>query len=96
MEVRSCNLRVGMQKEKKNILIESDSNIFGVQPFFCLKLYGGSYVWSNLDFIGDYKWSFTFDKDSVEMKLIEKIGIAIFTHGLQRITKFKFYFGILF
>ena len=76
MEVRSCNLRVGMQKEKKNILIESDSNIFGVQPFFCLKLYGGSYVWSNLDFIEDYKWSFTFDKDSVEMKLIEKIGIA--------------------
>lgn len=29
-----------------------------------------------MDFIGDNKWSFVFDRDSVELDQIEKIGIA--------------------
>ena len=74
MDVRNCNLRLNIQYN--NLLIESDDNIFGVQPFFCLKLFGGKYLWSNLDFIGNHKWSFTFDMDSIEIEQIEKIGIA--------------------
>lgn len=75
-QTKSCNLKVVFTPEDKNIRIESDDNIFGVQPFFCLKLFGNKYIWSNLDFIGDYIWSFTFDSDSVDIDYIEKIGVA--------------------
>ncbi|MCI9033388.1 MAG: hypothetical protein HFJ08_04935 [Lachnospiraceae bacterium] len=75
-EINSCNLRVELQVEYRKLLIEADKNIFGVQPFFCLKLLGSRYIWSNLDFVGDYRWSFTFDRDSVVLDSVEKIGIA--------------------
>lgn len=76
LEAASCNLSVELQNERKCMSITADKNIFGTQPFFCVKLFGGRYVWSNLDFIDDNKWSFTFDRDSVELDQIEKIGIA--------------------
>ena len=76
MEIKSCGLEIKFDFEDKNIAISANDNIFGVQPFFCLKLFGGKYIWSNLDFVGDHKWSFVFDRDSVEMGFVEKIGIA--------------------
>ncbi len=76
LDPQSCNLRVEIRFEHKNIIIQSEKNIFGVQPFFCLKLFGERYIWSNLDFIGEHKWSFTFDRDSVDLRYVEKIGIA--------------------
>lgn len=75
-EMESCNLNVKLKFGDKTLRIESNNNIFGVQPFFCLKLLGNKYIWSNLDFVGDYRWSFTFDRDSVELYFVEKIGIA--------------------
>lgn len=76
LKVESCHLRLDLNLKCKSLIISSNDNLFGVQPFFCLKLYGGRYIWSNLDFIGEYQWAFTFDRDSVELDYIEKIGIA--------------------
>lgn len=76
LEARSCHLHSELDRKNKNIVICSDNNIFGIQPFFCLKLYGNRYIWSNLDFIGEHQWAFTFDCDSVELDHVEKIGIA--------------------
>lgn len=72
----SCGLNVWMEPEQRQLIIRSDERMFGTQPFFCFKLYGGRYVWSNLDFTGNHEWSFTFDRDSVEFDSVEKIGIA--------------------
>lgn len=76
LKTKGCNLSASLRLGDKTLTIESDSDIFGVQPFFCLKLYGNRYIWSNLDFVGDNRWSFVFDRDSVELDLVEKIGIA--------------------
>lgn len=76
LEIKSCSLEARFDLESRNIAINADKNIFGVQPFFCLKLFGGKYIWSNLDFVGEHKWSFVFDRDSVEIGFVEKIGIA--------------------
>ncbi len=76
LKIKSCNLCVKLNIKNKNLIIESDDNIFGVQPFLGLKLFGNRYIWSNLDFIGDHVWSFTFDQDSVDIDYVEKIGIA--------------------
>lgn len=75
-EAASCKLSVELQIEKKCMNIMSERNIFGTQPFFGVKLFGGHYIWSNLDFVDENKWSFVFDRDSVELDQIEKIGIA--------------------
>lgn len=76
LEVKSCNLRLELEMENRSLFLSADDNIFGVQPFFCLKLYDGRYIWSNLDFTGEREWSFAFDRDSVEWDCVEKIGIA--------------------
>ncbi len=76
LATKSCNLGLELELENKSLAIRADDNIFGVQPFFCLKLFGGRYIWSNLDFVGERQWAFTFDRDSVELECIEKIGIA--------------------
>ncbi len=76
LETVSCELKAELQFERNEMSIMSGKNIFGAQPFFCIKLFGGRYCWSNLDFVGENKWSFVFDRDSVELDQIEKIGIA--------------------
>ncbi len=76
LEKVSCELKAELQFRRNEMSIMSGKNIFGAQPFFCIKLFGGRYFWSNLDFVGENKWSFVFDRDSVELDQIEKIGIA--------------------
>lgn len=76
LEAKSCNLRLKLKPKEKRVIIQSDENIFGVQPFFCLKLYGGRYIWSNLDFVGEQEWCFSFDRDTAEWECVDKIGIA--------------------
>lgn len=76
LEVKSCYLSLQLDLENRSLFVRAENNIFGVQPFFCLKLYGGRYIWSNLDFIEKYQWAYTFDHDSVELDYVEKIGIA--------------------
>lgn len=76
LEPKSCRLEAELGPGRRSVRIRSDENIFGAQPFFCLKLLGGKYIWSNLDFTADYEWAFTFDRDSVEPDCVERIGIA--------------------
>lgn len=76
LEPHSCNLMVSLDFGNQSMVITSNADIFGVQPFYCMKLCDGRYIWSNLDFIGDNKWAYTFDRDSVELDDVAKIGIA--------------------
>lgn len=76
LKPESCNLKIDIDFMEKRMTVESDDNIFGVQPFLCMKLCGGKYIWSNLDFISKNKWSFVFDRDSVNLEYVEKIGLA--------------------
>lgn len=76
LKPKSCELDVELQLEHKNIIIRSNKTIFGTQPFFCIKMFGERYIWSNLDFIDNYKWAFTFDRDSVNLEFVEKVGVA--------------------
>jgi hypothetical protein len=56
--------------------VHCSNNIFGPQPFLALKTKRGEYHWDNFDFCGENKWCYTFDNNTLEMKDIEKIGIA--------------------
>lgn len=76
LEVNDIKLDLKYEEKNRKIIITSNNNIFGSQPFFCVKTYDGKYLWSNLDFIGDGKWSFIFDYHSVEIECVDKIGIA--------------------
>ena len=60
-----------------NIFIcKSDNNIFGPQPWFCLKLKSGEHYWDNMDRFGDTHWQYIFDGLTVPLEAVERIGIA--------------------
>ena len=59
---------------KLNVSVNHE--IFGVQPFLALKTKTNDYIWQNFDFESKNKWSFTFDYSNIEIKAIDKIGIA--------------------
>ena len=59
-------------------------------------MFGGRYIWSNLDFIGENEWSFVFDQDSVELDQIEKIGIAAnSTSGVTEVIVIEVKTGVI-
>lgn len=96
LETAGCKLRVKLQFDRNSMSIMSEKNIFGAQPFFCIKMFGGRYIWSNLDFIGENEWSFVFDQDSVELDQIEKIGIAAnSTSGVTEVIVIEVKTGVI-
>ena len=59
------------------LVIETNIDTFGSQPFFAVKLKGDKYIVENIDIqIPKRKWTYTFDDDSIHLEDIDKIGIA--------------------
>ncbi len=61
---------------KSVIHIVSHGELFGSQPYLAIKTKDGRYLWENFDYHDGSSWSFTFDYNSLELELVEKIGIA--------------------
>lgn len=65
------------QKSKNRLIIETNIESFGAQPFFAVKTKSGRYINDNLDIqVPNRKWTYTFDQDSIHIDDIEAIGIA--------------------
>jgi len=76
-------------KTHTRLMVESQNNIFGPQPFLALKTKGNNYHWQNFDFEGPNSWSYSFDKDNILIDQISNIGVASNTiGGLTEIVTF--------
>lgn len=65
------------QKSTNRLIIETNIESFGAQPFFAVKTKSGRYINDNLDIqIPNTKWTYTFDQDSIHIDDIDTIGIA--------------------
>jgi hypothetical protein len=78
LRTQEIGLDIDMTKAGINAMIKinGQSDIFGPQPFLALKTKGGQYYWDNLDFIGKNEWSYVFDNNTLDIKDVEKIGVA--------------------
>lgn len=74
----------------KKLIIETNNDIFGTQPFLALKTKNNKYYWQNLDFESKNVWSYSFDVYNVLLEQVDKIGIAANTStGLTEIVNFN-------
>ncbi len=62
--------------EDNVLIVESDKELWGPQPFFCFKTWDQRYHYDNLDKQSATKWSYTFDWQTVNLKAVENIGLA--------------------
>jgi len=69
---------VNLEKAAKSTLIsiKANNDIFGPQPFFAIKTKANEYIWQNLDFQRKNQWSYTFDRETIEIDDVDTIGIA--------------------
>lgn len=58
------------------IVVTSEKDIFGPQPFLAIKTLSNDYYWDNFDFDSKNCWSYSFDVRSLPLRSIEKIGVA--------------------
>ncbi|ORU01004.1 hypothetical protein D081_0452 [Anaerovibrio sp. JC8] len=71
------NTEVKRYKGKCILVVETDQDSFGPQPFLAFKLRGGRYYLDNFDFQEPRrKWTYTFDADTIHEEDVEAIGIA--------------------
>lgn len=65
----------------KKLIIQTQSPIFGPQPFLAIKTKKQEYVWENFDFDRPNQWSYTFDFNTFDLDELESIGVAASTKG---------------
>ena len=89
---KKIGFKIKLKKNMKfpKIFIEADNDLFGPQPFFCLKTKKQKYHWQNLDFEGKNKWSYSFDNNNIFLSEVDKIGIASNdSRGLVEVVNIK-------
>jgi hypothetical protein len=71
-------IKIKLTIKKNKVLIKLTSGeIFGPQPFFAIKTKKKDFLHDNLDIVKPKKiWSYVLDKQTLERKYIEKIGIG--------------------
>ena len=68
--------RISYKNTHCKLTVSSSKSIHGTQPYLAIKDKKNNYFWNNFDFINDYKWSFTFDENNIEIDDVKAIGIA--------------------
>ncbi len=59
------------------LAVETDSPIFGPQPFLAIKTKTGKFIWENFDVsVFGRRWSYTFDANTIHLDEVETIGVA--------------------
>jgi|TARA_B100000315_G_scaffold1158_1_gene1064 hypothetical protein len=70
-----CRLRLNL--EGSILHVQSDTPIFGPQPFFVVRNRSGEYYHDNMDFQESFRvWTYVFDESNFPLDSLEKIGIA--------------------
>lgn len=68
---------IDLLNNRKKIIIRTNIDSFGVQPFFAIKLKNGLYRAEQLDIqIPNRSWSYVFDDESIRSSDVELIGVA--------------------
>lgn len=74
---QEINMSCVIQKKNEiKLVVKTEKDIFGPQPYLAIKTVDGRYIWDNFDFQGHNEWTYTFDRDSIEYRFVEKIGVA--------------------
>jgi len=61
----------------KKLLVESNIDTFGPQPFLAIKTKSKRYIMENFDFqVPKRSWTYTFDEHSIPIEDVELIGVA--------------------
>lgn len=69
---------IGLMAEIKDsrLIVTSDNNIFGAQPFLALRDKYNNYYWDNFDFVAENVWAYTFDNNTIRLSKVDVIGVA--------------------
>ena len=91
--IDKCKISLDVQSVDDNthiLNINSSEPIFGPQPFLALKSINGDYYHDNLDFqIPKKKWTYTFDGETLPLKMIDTIGVAANnSYGITTVSTF--------
>ena len=78
--IKNNNFKLSAKiQNKKNryskLIIESNNEIFGSQPFLAIK-YKNKYYWQNFDYESKYVWSYTFDEHNLLLNDVQKLSIG--------------------
>ena len=77
---KHCEINMELKKvnEKAHVLmVQSNIDIFGSQPYLSIKTFDGKYFYDNFDFqIPKRKWTYSFDEETLPIELVDKIGVA--------------------
>jgi hypothetical protein len=73
---RQSPVRLSFAWESNRLVVTSDQELWGPQPFLCFKTHDQQYFHENFDRREPAGWSFTFDEDSVRLEQLEAIGVA--------------------
>ena len=81
-EIKTPNINLSLKKDwhYSILTITTQNDIFGTQPFFCMKTRSGQYIWQNLDYQEKNRWTYTFDSYTLPIESIDKIGVATATN----------------
>lgn len=81
LDKKPLNLRLEYDFLHNKLHIQTDSNIFGPQPFLAIKTTQGQYYHDNFDFYKPYHWTYSFDRNTIYPEAIDKIGVASNTNA---------------
>ena len=77
LQLKKRNLKFKQKLKNNTLYIKSNKKIFGPQPFLSIKTKNKKYFHDNFDIQKPfYEWTYTFDKNSIELKNIKSIGWA--------------------
>lgn len=69
---------LGWENDSVKLIVRTEADIFGLQPYLAIKTRDERYIWDNFDFgLKKNTWSYTFDQETIPLKQIDKIGIAV-------------------
>ena len=73
-----ANITLDIIKQlKRNVLVvKSENDIFGTQPFLAIKTKERRYIYDNFDFFAKNEWRYVFDDYTLPINLIDTIGVA--------------------
>ena len=67
--------KINLNNSRLRINLEQGT-IWGVQPFLALKTHDNRYFHDNFILDGNGQWTYPFDKNSIELHSLDKVGFA--------------------
>ena len=76
LNLRDNQFNLNLNWEDNKIIVESNSELFGPQPFLAFKTHSGEYFHDNMANHGDLTWSYEFDWMTLPKESLKKVAVA--------------------